>query len=49
MEASAMTTFMRLIRDDAGGTTIHFAIIAIVVVVVGLATASSISANLRAH
>ncbi len=43
-----MTTFMRLIRDDAGGTTIHFAIIAIVVVV-GLATASSISANLRAH
>jgi Flp pilus assembly pilin Flp len=44
-----MTTLARLIRDDAGGTTVHYALIAIVVVVVGLATASSIRANLRVH
>lgn len=44
-----MTTLMRLVRDDAGGATVHYAMIAIVLVVVGLATASSIGANLRAR
>lgn len=42
-----MTFFARLIRDDAGETAAQYAVIAIIVVVVGLAAASTIGANLR--
>ena len=44
-----MTVLARLIRDDAGETAVQFALMAIVLVVIGFATASSIGANLRTH
>ncbi|MGH6977206.1 MAG: hypothetical protein ACREED_09285 [Stellaceae bacterium] len=42
-----MTILIELLRDDAGKATLSYAVIAIVVAIIGLAAACSIDANLR--
>jgi len=42
-----MTIFFELLRDDAGKASLSYAFMAIVIAIVGVATACSIKANLN--
>ncbi len=42
-----MTILIELLRDDAGKASLSYAFMAIIVAIIGIATASSISANFR--
>jgi len=44
-----MKILAQLIRDEAGQTAVHYALIAIVLAIVGLAAASTIGANVKTH
>ncbi|HEV2263701.1 MAG TPA: hypothetical protein VGR79_04125 [Stellaceae bacterium] len=44
-----MTILIELLRDDAGKAPLSYAVIAIVLAIIGIATACSIDANLRPH
>jgi Flp pilus assembly pilin Flp len=44
-----MKTVAHLIRDEAGETAAHYALIAIVLAIVGLVAAATIGANVKTH